>query len=101
MSELPKRIQAYYASLKDEDILNKIKHLINMENVMGSSQNLTDQLQEFKNEADRRGLDYKVASFVNKNIDTGLLDKTRGLGFNILHCLPDTKDCLPMEKESI
>jgi len=66
MSELPERIKAYYASLKDEDVLNKIKHLSNMEKAMGSSQNLTDQLQEFKNEADRRGLDYKIASCVNE-----------------------------------
>ena len=65
MSELPKRIQEYYASLKDEDILNKIKHLTNMEKVMGSSAPLTDQLQELKNEADRRGLDYKIASTIN------------------------------------
>lgn len=60
MNELPKRIQEYYASLKDEDVLNKIKHLTNMEKAMGSSAPLTDQLQEYKNEADRRGLDYKI-----------------------------------------
>lgn len=64
MSELPKEIKAYYASLKDEDVLTKIKHLSNMEKLMGASQSLTNQLQEFKNEADRRGLDYKVASQV-------------------------------------
>lgn len=65
MSELPKRIKEYYASLKDEDVLSKIKHLTNMEKAMGKSQSLTDELQEFKNEADRRGLDYKIASTIN------------------------------------
>ncbi len=63
---LPKRIKAYYASLKDEDVLSKIKYLTNMEKVMGSSQNLSDQLQEFKNEANRRGFDYKMTSNISK-----------------------------------
>lgn len=62
MSEVPERIKAYYASLKDEEVIEKIKHLTNMEKAMGSSQNLTDQLCEFKSEAKRRGLDYKIAS---------------------------------------
>lgn len=60
MRDLPERIKKYYASLSDEDVLNKIKHLTNMEKELGSSENLSDQIREFKNEADRRNLDYKT-----------------------------------------
>lgn len=57
--ELPERIKRYYESLSDEDVLAKIKHLTNMEKQMGATESLTDQLLEFKNEADKRNLDYK------------------------------------------
>jgi predicted metal-dependent hydrolase len=60
VSELPDKIKKYYESLKDEEILTKIKHLTNMKNQLGSSEPLKDQLQEFKNEADRRGLKYQA-----------------------------------------
>lgn len=59
MNVLPERVKEYYKSLSDEDILNKIKHLTNMEKQLGCSESLSNQLQEYKNEAERRGLDYK------------------------------------------
>lgn len=59
MNVLPERVKDYYKSLSDEDVLNKIKHLTNMKNQLGDSESLSDQLQEYKNEAERRGLDYK------------------------------------------
>lgn len=57
--ELPKKVQEYYNSLRDEEVLAKIKHLTNMEKQMGATESLTVQLSEFRNEADKRNLDYK------------------------------------------
>ncbi len=60
MNDLPERVKEYYKSLSDEDVLNKIKHLTNMKNQLGDSESLSDQLREYKNEAERRGLDCKA-----------------------------------------
>lgn len=59
MNDLPEKIKEYYKSLADEDVLNKIKHLTNMEKQLGCSESLSNQLQGYKKEAERRSLDYR------------------------------------------
>ncbi len=56
MNELPKRVQKYYQSLKNEEIIRKIKDLTNMQQAFGWSENVADQINELKNEANRRDL---------------------------------------------
>ncbi len=56
MNELPKRVQKYYQSLKNEEIIRKIKDLTNMQQALGWSENVADQINELKNEANRRDL---------------------------------------------
>ncbi len=62
MGELSKRAKKYYSSLSDEDVLSTIRHLTNLQEQMGSFVSQSNQLQSFKSEADRRGLEYRNAN---------------------------------------
>ena len=38
---------------------------------------------------------------VEEKIGADFIDKARGLGLNVVHCLLDLEDCSPMQKEAI
>lgn len=48
----------YYNSLKDEDILNQIRILTNAIEILDAHEQVGGRLKSFKEEADKRGLDY-------------------------------------------
>jgi len=58
--DLPKLIKDYYKKFTNKEILKKLKYLINLENQKGSSINLFDQIQELKDEANKRNLNHEA-----------------------------------------
>ncbi len=43
----------------------------------------------------------EALAFIDENIDTGLMEQTRGLGLNMVCCLSDLRDCSPIQEEAI
>jgi hypothetical protein len=51
-------VSKYLESLKDEDVLKQIRILTNAIEILDAYDKVGDRLQGFKDEADKRGLDY-------------------------------------------